>query len=132
MIAGAVLDTSAIMAFGRGSPDAMLLIDQYDMKAQTLLVPMTAMAEALVQLTTPYEAERALYLLEFGVVVDESLSRANVRSVATAGLAAKGETTLGAAHAAHSARERSWKILTGDPAHWATAHPDVEAVSWIR
>jgi uncharacterized protein with PIN domain len=128
--AGAVLDTSAILAFGRGSPDAMLLIDQYDMKAQTLLVPMTAMAEALTQLTVPREAERALYLLEFGVVVGESLSHGNVRSVATAGLEAKAGTTLGAAHAAHSARERSWKILTGDPSHWATAHPGVEAVSW--
>jgi uncharacterized protein with PIN domain len=132
MIAGAVLDTSAILAFGRGSPEAMLLIDQYDMKAQTLVVPMTAMTEALTQLTVPHEAERALYLLEFGVVVGESLSRGNVRSVATAGLEAKAETTLGSAHAAHSARERSWKILTGDPSHWATAHPDVEAVSWAR
>jgi uncharacterized protein with PIN domain len=132
VIAGAVLDTSAIMAFGQGSPEAMLLIDQYDMKAQTLLIPMTAMAEALIRLTAPREAERALYLLEFGVVIGEDLSRGNVRSVATAGLEAKAETTLGAAHAAHSARERSWKILTGDLAHWATAHPDAEAVSWTR
>ena len=132
MIAGAVLDTSAILAFGRGSPEAMLLIDQYDMKAQTLLVPMTAMAEALMRLTAPHEAERALSLLEFGVVIGESLSRGNVRSVTTAGLEAKAETTLGAAHAAHSARERTWKILTGDPSHWATAHPGVEAVTWTR
>lgn len=132
MIAGAVLDTSAILAFGRGSPDAMLLIDQYDMKAQTLLVPMTAMAEALMRLTAPHEAERALYLLEFGVVIGESLSRGNLRSVVAAGLEAKAETTVGAAHAAHSARERRWKILTGDLVHWATAHPDVEAVSWTR
>lgn len=130
MIAGAVLDTSAIIAFGRGSPDAMLLIDQYDMKAQALLVPMTAMAEALTQLTTSREAERALHLLEFGVVVDESLGCDNVRSVATAGLEAKAATTLGTAHAAHAARERSWKVLTGDRAHWATAHPDVDAVGW--
>jgi len=130
VIAGAVLDTSAIIAFGRGSPDAMLLIDQYDMKAQALLVPMTAMAEALTRLTAPHEAERALYLLEIGVVIDDGLGRENVRSVATAGLEAKAETTLGAAHAAHAAQERSWKVLTGDRGHWATAHPDIDAVSW--
>lgn len=130
MIAGAVLDTSAIVAFGRGEPEAMLAIHQFDMKAQALLIPMTAMAEALVDLSAQHEAERALYLLEFGVAVDESLNRDNVRSVATAGVEAKAETTLGAAHAARAARERSWKVLTGDRDLWATAHPDVEAVGW--
>ena len=107
----------------------MLLIDQYDMEAQAMLIPMTAMAEALTRLTAPHEAERALYLLEIGVVID-GLGRENVRSVATAHLEAKAETTLGAAHAAHAARERSWKVLTGDRDHWATAHPDIDAVSW--
>lgn len=130
MIAGAVLDTSAIVAFGRAEPEAMLLVDQHDMKAQGLLIPMTAMTEALVSLTARHEAERALYLLEFGVVIDESLSRDNVRSVATAGIEAKAETTLGTAHAARAARERSWKVLTGDRGHWAAAYPDVEAVGW--
>jgi uncharacterized protein with PIN domain len=130
VIAGAVLDTSAIIAFGRGDPGAMLAIHQFDMKAQALLIPMTAMTEALVLLGTQHEAERALYLLEFGVAIDESLSRDNVRSVATAGVEAKAETTLGTAHAARAARERSWKVLTGDRDLWATAHPDVTAAGW--
>ncbi|MDN3354563.1 hypothetical protein [Actinomadura sp. DC4] len=129
MIAGAVLDTSVIVAFGRGSLDVMLLIDRFDMRAQPLVVPMTAMAEALTRLTAPHEAERALFLLEFGVVVGDGLGRDNVRSVATAGLEAKTETTLGMAHTAHAARERSWKILTGDRALW-TAYPDFDAVGW--
>jgi hypothetical protein len=130
MIAGAVLDPSTITAFGRADPAAMLSIHQFDMKAQALLVPVTAMAEALTCLNAPQEAERALYLLEFGVVIDEGLARGNVRSVVTAHLDAKAETTLGMAHAAHAARERKWKVLTGDRARWATAHPEVDAVSW--
>ncbi|GLY92390.1 PIN domain-containing protein [Actinoallomurus iriomotensis] len=130
MIAGAVLDTSTIVAFGRGEPGAMLWVDQFDMKAQALLIPMTAMAEALTRLTRPAEAERALCLLEFGVAVDDGLDRENVRSVATAHLGAKIEITLGTAHAAHAARQRRWKVLTGDHALWTTAHPDVDAVPW--
>lgn len=130
MIAGAVLDTSTIVAFGRGEPGAMLAIHQFDMKAQALLIPMTAMTEALVALGAENEAERALYLLEFGVAIGESLNRDNVRSVAIAGVEAKAETTLGAAHAARAARERNWKVLTGDPDLWTSAHPDVEAVEW--
>lgn len=130
MIAGAVLDPSTIVAFGHGEPAAMLSVHQFDMKAQALLIPMTAMAEALTCLTDPRQAERALYLLEFGVVIDDRLARDNVRSIATAHLAAKTEATLGTAHAAHAARERRWKVLTGDRAHWTAAHPDVEAVAW--
>jgi uncharacterized protein with PIN domain len=132
VIAGAVLDTSAIVAFGRGDPDAMLLVDRFDVKAQALLIPLTAMAEALMGLTAQHEAERALLLLEFGVVIDDSLRRDNLRSVATAGVEGKTETTLGTAHAAHAARERNWKVLTGDRAHWRTVHPDVDAVGWSR
>lgn len=130
MIAGAVLDPSMIVAFGRGEPGAMLSIHQFDMKAQALLIPATAMAEALTCLTTPRDAERALYLLEFGVVVDDSLRRDNVRSVATVHAGARAHTTLGAAHAAHAARERGWNVLTGDRAFWTEAHPDVGAVHW--
>jgi hypothetical protein len=130
VITGAILDTSTILAFGRADSGAMLSIHQFDMKAQALLIPMTAMAEALTRLTTPREAERALYLLEFGVAVDDGLGAVNVRSVATAHLDAKAETTLGAAHTAHAARERDWKVLTGDRTFWASAHPDVDAVTW--
>jgi hypothetical protein len=130
VIAGAVLDPSAIVAFGRGEHGAMLSVHQFDMKAQALLIPMTAMAEALTCLTEPKEAERALSLLEFGVAVDDRLARDNIRSVATAHLGARSATTLGAAHAAHAARDRRWKVLTGDRARWTAAHPDVEAVTW--
>jgi hypothetical protein len=128
--AGAVLDTATIVAFGRGEPEAMLWVDQFDMRAQALLIPMTAMAEALTQLTSPPEAERALCLLEFGVTVDDGLERANVRSVVTAHLSAQTTTTLGMAHVAHAARRRSWKVLTGDQALWAAAHPDIAVVPW--
>jgi hypothetical protein len=130
VISGAVLDTATIVAFGRADSGALLSIHQFDMKAQALLIPMTAMAEALTRLTMPKEAERALYLLEFGIAVDDGLEAVNVRSVATAHLGAKAETTLGAAHTAHAAREREWKILTGDRTFWASAHPDVDAVTW--
>jgi hypothetical protein len=130
VIAGAVLDTSTITAFGRADPGAMLAIHQFDAKAQPLLIPMTALAEALTSMVTSREAERALYLLEFGAVVDDDLRRDNMRSVISARLGATARTTLGTAHAAHAARARRWKVLTGDLALWSAAHPDVEAVTW--
>jgi hypothetical protein len=129
VIAGAVLDPSTIAAFGRGDLDAMLSVHQFDTKAQVLVIPMTAMAEALTRLTTPKEVERALYLLEFRVAIGDDLRRDNVQSVATAHLTAKAETTLGVAHAAHASRERGWKVLTGDRGHWTAAHPDIDAIA---
>lgn len=129
MIAGAVLDPSTIAAFGRGDPDTLLTIHQFDMKAQALLIPMTAMTEALARLTTPNEMERALYLLEFGVAIHDDLHRGNAQSVATAHLTARSDATLGMAHTALASRERRWKVLTRDQASWDAAHPDVDVTT---
>jgi hypothetical protein len=129
VIAGAVLDPSLIASFGRGDPDTMLAIHQFDMKAQALLIPMTAMTEGLACLATPAEMQRALYLLEFGVVVQDDLHRGNTQSVATAHLTAQAETTLGMAHTAVASRERGWKVLTCEHTTWTAAHPDVDVAA---
>jgi hypothetical protein len=126
MIGGYVLDPSTIQAFGRGTAAALTVIDELDMAAQAILLPMTALAEALTALHTAEEVDRALVLLEFGAAVKNDLVSANVESIATAHLTARAETTLGMAHAAVAARERLWSVLTDRSEQWAAAHPEID------
>lgn len=125
MIGGYVLDPSIISDFGRDALQAVQAVHELDMAAQAIIVPMTAMAEALSRLDTPEEVDRALFLLDFGVVVTDDLTRDNTESVATVQLTAKGETSLGMAHAALAARMRTARVISRIPERWAAAHPEI-------
>lgn len=129
MIGGYVLDPSTIADFGRDVLDAVQAVHELDFAAQAIVVPMTAMAEALTQLTIPEQVDRALLLLDFGVVVTDDLTRDNTESVATIHLSAKADTTLGMAHAALSARTRAADVVSRDPERWAAAHPEIKVRS---
>ena len=124
MIGGFVLDPATIAGFGRDEPHAVEAVHTLDMAAQAIVIPMTAMAEALTGLTTPEQVDQALFLLDLGVVVPDDLTRDNTPSVATAHLTAKGDTTLGTAHAALAARTRTARVVTTAPDVWRS-HPDV-------
>jgi hypothetical protein len=126
VIGGYVLDPSAIGDFGRNALHAIQAVHELDMAAQPIVVPMTAMAEALTRLETPQDVDRALFLLDFGVVVPDDLTRDNTESVATVHLTAKGETSLGMAHTALAARTRTARVVSCVPDDWAAAHPDVD------
>ncbi|GLY81038.1 hypothetical protein [Actinoallomurus iriomotensis] len=125
MIGGYVLDPSTIGDFGRDAPHAVEAVHALDMAAQAIIIPMSAMAEALTRLDTPEQVDRALFLLDLGVVVPDDLTRDNTPSVATLHLAAEGDTTLGMAHAALAARTRTARVVTTAPGAWRSAHPDV-------
>lgn len=125
MIGGYVLDPSTIGDFGRDKPHAVEAVHTLDMAAQAIIIPMSAMAEALTRLETPDQVEQALFLLDLGVVVPDDLTRENTPSVATIHLAAEGHTTLGMAHTALAARTRTARVVTTAPGVWRSAHPDV-------
>ena len=129
MIGGYVLDPSTIKDFGRDEPNAIEAVHELDMAAQAIVIPMTAMAEALTRLDTPEQVEQALFLLDLGVVVPDDLTGDNTPSVATIHLTAKGDTSLGMAHAALAARTRAAKVVTSTPGAWLSAHPDVDVAA---
>ena len=129
MIGGYVLDPSTIGDFGRDEPNAIEAVHQLDMAAQTIVIPMTAMAEALTRLDTPEQVEQALFLLDLGVVVPDDLTGDNTPSVATIHLTAEDDTSLGMAHAALAARTRVAKVVTSTPGAWLSAHPDVDVTA---
>jgi hypothetical protein len=128
MIGGYVLDPSIITDFGRDTVRALQAVHELDMAGQAIIIPMTAMTEALTRLETPGEVDRALLLLDFGVVVTDDLTRDNAESVATVHLTAKDETSLGMAHAALAARTRGARVVSQVPRHWAAAHPDTDVI----
>ena len=129
MIGGYVLDPSTIGDFGRDRPHAVETVHALDMAAQAIVIPMSAMAEALTRLDTPEQVEQALFLLDLGVVVPDDLTRDNTPSVATIHLTAKGDTSLGMAHAALAARTRTARVVTSTPLVWSSAHPDVHVTA---
>lgn len=126
MIGGNVLDSSVIGAFGRDTLAALHAVHELDMASQAIIVPMAAMAEGLTSLDRPEEVERAMLLLEIGVVISDDLTADNVESVTTVQLTAKAETSLGMAHAAFAAHERGARVVTLSPERWQTAHPGIE------
>ncbi|MGH3377077.1 MAG: hypothetical protein ACRDP6_20290 [Actinoallomurus sp.] len=129
MIGGYVLDPSTIGDFGCDALHALQAVHELDLAAQAIIIPMTAMAEALTRLHTPEQVEQALLLLDLGVAVPDELTRDNTASVATLHLTAKGDTSLGMAHAALAARTRAAKVITCTADAWASAHPDVEVTA---
>jgi hypothetical protein len=129
VIGGYVLDPSIIDDFGCDALHALQVIHELDMAAQAIVIPTTAMAEALTHLHTPEQVEQALLLLDLGVAVPDDLTRDNTASVATIHLTAKGDTTLGVAHAALAARTRTARVITCAADIWAAAHPDIEVTA---
>lgn len=129
MIGGHVLDPSMIEDFGRDKPHAVDAVHELAVAAQAIIIPMSAMAEALTRLDTPQQVEQALFLLDLNVVVPDDLTRDNTPSVATIHLTAKCDTSLGMAHAALAARTRTARVLTSAPDVWLSAHPDIEVTA---
>lgn len=129
MIGGYVLDPATIGAFGRDELPAVQAVYELHMAAQAIIIPTTAMAEALTRLETPRQVEQALFLLDLGVVVPDDLTRDNTSSVATVHLTATGHTTLGTAHTVVAAQTRTARVVSTTPGVWATAHPDVDVAA---
>ena len=124
MTGGKVLDTSTLLSFANNRISALLAIDAADRAAQTVVVPATALTSALVGVT-PDQAESMDYLLDFGVVIIDELTRVTAPEVAATMTIASSPADLAVAHAAYSARSRGWAVITANARLWADTYPDI-------
>ncbi|MGH3928958.1 MAG: PIN domain-containing protein [Pseudonocardiaceae bacterium] len=112
MIGGRVLDTSALLAFARGtSIYAAAAVWTAVEESVVLVVPSTAVAAALTELADDHR--RVLdVLLNLPITVIDTLDEARARIVGRLG------GRQADAHAVACAQERGWPLLTADPAQY--------------
>lgn len=113
MIGGRVLDASALVAFASGtSAYAAAAVWTAVEESIVLIVPSTAVAAAWAELAEKYYPVLDV-LLPLPVTIMDNLDESRARAVGQLG----GHQTD--AHAIVCAQERSWPLLTGDPARYA-------------
>lgn len=114
MIGGRVLDTSALLAFARGtSVYAAAAVWTAVEESIVLVVPSTAVAAALTDLA---DEHRPVFdvLLRLPVTVIDNLDEARARTISQFG----GDQAD--AHAVACAHERGWPLLTANPAQYSS------------
>jgi hypothetical protein len=112
VISGRVLDTSALLAFARGtslyaSAAAWTTVEE----SLVLIVPSTAVAAAWTEPADEYHPVLDV-LLQLPVTVIDALEERRVRAIGQLG----GPQTD--AHAIVCAHERGWPLLTAHPDHY--------------
>ena len=113
MIGGRVLDTSALLAFARGtSIYAAAAIWTAVEESIVLVVPSTAVATALTELADDHRPVLDV-LLHLPVTVIDVLDEARARIVGQLG------GHQADAHAVACAQERGWPLLTAHPTQYA-------------
>ncbi|MGH3766819.1 MAG: hypothetical protein ACRDS0_14700 [Pseudonocardiaceae bacterium] len=126
MIGGRVLDTSALLAFARGtSIYAAAAVWTAVEESIVLIVPSTAVAAAWAELA---EEHRQVFdvLLQLPVTVIDNLDEARARAVGQLG------GSQADAHTIACARERGWPMLTAHPdryGRYEQAGVDLEPLS---
>ncbi len=109
MIGGRVLDTSALLAFARGtSLYASAAVWTAVEESIVLIVPSTAVAAALTELTDEHRPVLDV-LLQLPVTVIDALDESRARAVGQLG------GPQADAHAIACAHERGWPLLTDHP-----------------
>ena len=125
MIGGYVADHSALSLFAQGDPDAMTKVDEIDMDAQGLLIPLAALIEAHRAVRSQREAEDLGHLMGFGVVIPGEMTMPVADAAIEVVSAAPGTALLVAEACAH-ARLRGWPVLTASaPKVYEDACPGV-------
>ncbi|HKR49638.1 MAG TPA: hypothetical protein VJT72_08670 [Pseudonocardiaceae bacterium] len=113
MIGGRVLDTSALLAFARGtSLYASAAVWTAVEESIVLIVPSTAVAAAWTELADEYHPMIDV-LLHLPVTVIDVLDERQARTVGQLG----GPQTD--AHTIACAQERGWPVLTAHPDHYS-------------
>ena len=112
MIGGRVLDTSALLAFARGtSLYASAAVWTAVEESIVLIVPSTAAAAAWTELAEEYHPVLDV-LLQLPVTVSDALDGRRARAVGQLG------GPQADAHAIACAQERGWPLLTACPDHY--------------
>ncbi|MGH3829053.1 MAG: PIN domain-containing protein [Pseudonocardiaceae bacterium] len=126
MIGGRVLDTSALLAFARGtSIYAAAAVWTAVEESIVLIVPSTAVAAAWAGLVDEHRPVLDV-LLHLPVTVIDNLDEARARAVGQLG------GSQADAHAIACARERGWPLLTAHPDQYSRydqAGVDFESLS---
>ncbi|AQZ62348.1 unnamed protein product [[Actinomadura] parvosata subsp. kistnae] len=122
MIAGYVADLTAIvrlLADGEEGADARTALEVLTEDGHTLLLPVTALAQAAI-IADPDPAQ-LMWLFGFRSCIVEDLTRQETFRVVRQARHAPHplEVPLHHAHTAHLALDRGWPVLTGDAAGWA-------------
>ncbi len=113
MIGGRILDTSALIAFARGtSIYAAAAVWTAVEESIVLIVPSTAVAAAWAEIDEERPAVLEV-LLHLPVTVVDNLDESRAKTVGQLG------GPQAAAHAIAFAQERGWPLLTADPAQYA-------------
>ncbi len=125
MIGGYVADHGVLSLFAQGDPDALAKVDEIDMDAQGLLVPLAALIEAHRAARSEREAEDLGHLMGFGVVIPGELADAAAAAAIEIVTAGPQAALLVAEACAHS-RLRGWPVLTASaPKVYEDACPGV-------
>lgn len=112
MIGGRVLDTSALLAFARGtSIYAAAAVWTAVEESIVLIVPSTAVAAAWTELAVEHHPVLEV-LLQLPVTVIDALGETRARAIGQLG----GPQTD--AHAIACAQERGWPLITAHPDHY--------------
>lgn len=112
MIGGRVLDTSALLAFARGtSIYASAAVWTAVEESIALVVPSTAVAAAWTELAGEYHPVLDV-LLQLPVTVIDALDERRARTVGQLG------GHQADAHTVACAQERGWPLLTAHPDHY--------------
>ncbi|MBA3906067.1 MAG: hypothetical protein H0X35_05185 [Pseudonocardiales bacterium] len=113
MIGGRVLDTSALVAFARGtSIYAVAAVWTAVEESIVLIVPSTAVAAAWAELADEHRLVVDV-LLRLPVTVIDNLDDARARAIGGLG------GSQADAHAIACAQERGWPLLTAHPGQYA-------------
>lgn len=112
MIGGRVLDTSALLAFARGtSIYASAAVWTAAEESIVLIVPSTAVAAAWTELADEHHPVLDV-LLQLPVTIIDALDERRARAVGQLG------GPQADAHAIACAQERGWLLLTAHPDHY--------------
>lgn len=113
MIGGRVLDSSALLAFARGtSVYAAAAVWTAVEESIVLVVPSTAIATALTEVADEHRPVLDV-LLHLPVTVIDNLDEARARAISQLG------GHQADAHAVACAHERGWPLLTANPNQYA-------------
>jgi hypothetical protein len=124
-MAGATLDAGALIALDRGDRRAIALVARAAEVSATVVVPATALAQAM---RAPERQVRLARLLRQGTTDVDELDRVAATNVGRL-LAASGTADITDAHVVISARRHGHAVVTSDALDLRRLDPDLEVIA---
>jgi hypothetical protein len=127
VIAGRILDTSALVEAARGTPYMQALLYVSHELLITLVIPAPCLADALAGLDDPEQQARLFDLLRSPIarVAQFGAAEATGTGLLRSG-ARPARASAGSAYAAYLAADRGWPVVSARPGPIRAMHPEVE------